>query len=348
MGSKWIMSGHVMVFAPAPQLTVTIERPGGEENGDEIHLHGGGQGIWQARMVCSLGVPVVFCTALGGEAGRVLRPLIEDEGIELRVVETVGGTGAYVHDRRGGDRAEVAVMRGEPLSRHEEDELYGLALAEGLRAEVSLLSGVAETPVVPPDTYRRLAADLRRNGRRVVADLSGEYLDAALEGGLTLVKVSHEELLRDGRAAGDSTAGLISAMRGLRAAGAESVVTTRAEKPALAILGGAPGKDENLVEVRSPRLEPAEPRGAGDSMTAGLAAVLADGGDLARAIRVGAAAGALNVTRRGLGTGRADAIARLVDEVQVTPYDGEPLPPIQDHASPDELAQRTRPKVTPR
>ena len=52
-----------------------------------------------------------------------------------------------------------------------------------------------------------------------------------------------------------------------------------------------------------PRMIAAESRGAGDSMTAGVAAVLAQGGTLCDAVRTGAAAGALNVTRHGLGHG---------------------------------------------
>ncbi|HEX9999682.1 MAG TPA: phosphofructokinase, partial [Actinoplanes sp.] len=33
-----------MVFAPAPQLTVTIEQ---QHEDPELHVHPGGQGIWQ-------------------------------------------------------------------------------------------------------------------------------------------------------------------------------------------------------------------------------------------------------------------------------------------------------------
>jgi 1-phosphofructokinase len=332
-----------MVFAPAPLLTVTIERPAGG-GPDEIHLHAGGQGIWQARMIAALGAPVVFCTALGGESGRVLRALIAAENVEPLVVETTSGNGAYVHDRRGGQRIEIAVMRGQPLSRHDLDEFYGHSLAEGLRAEVAVLSGMAETQIVPPNVYRRLAGDLRRNGGKVVADLSGPYLDAVLEGGLTLAKVSHEELVREGRAIDDDPGSLIDAMRGLHAAGARAVVATRAEKPALALL---PEADDAIVEIRMPELEPADAHGAGDSMTAGVAAVLAAGGDLHTAVRRGAAAGALNVTRHGLGTGHADAVSRLVERVRLVARDGDPLPPVNGHATPAELARRTRPE-TPR
>jgi 1-phosphofructokinase len=301
-----------MVFAPSPQLTVTIEQLG---EVPDVHLHPGGQGVWQARMITSLGVSVTLCAALGGEIGRVLHPLIEAEGIDLQVVDGHSGNGVYVHDRRGGKRIVLAESPGDPVPRHDLDELYGLALTEGLRADVSLLSGPADESVVDTDTYRRLASDLSRNGARVIADLSGAYLSSVLEGGVSFLKVSHEELVRDGRASDDSDAALIRAIRELRAQGAAAIVVSRADRPALALL------DDDLVEVVLPTLEAADPRGAGDSMTAGAAAVLAQGGDLAKAIRTGAAAGALNVTRRGLGTGRVDVIDRLMERVTLKPVE---------------------------
>ncbi len=299
-----------MVFAPSPQLTITIEQLG---EVPDVHMHPGGQGVWQARMITSLGVRVVLCTALGGEIGQVLHPLIEAEGIDVQCVNGHSANGVYVHDRRGGKRVVVAESPGEPVARHDLDELYGLALTEGLRADVSLLSGPPDPKVVDTDMYRRLASDLSRNGIKVVADLSGDFLTCVLEGGVAFLKVSHEELVRDGRAADDTDGELIQAIHELRAQGAEAIVVSRADRPALALL------DDDLVEVILPKLEPAEPRGAGDSMTAGAAAVLAKGGDLATAVRTGAAAGALNVTRHGLGTGRADAIESLTERVTLRP-----------------------------
>jgi len=95
----------------------------------------------------------------------------------------------------------------------------------------------------------------------VIADLSGAHLEAVLEAGLHVVKVSHEELIEDGRAEDDSTAG--------------------------------------------------------------VAATLAQGGDLELAVRTGAAAGALNVTRHGLGTGHVDAVRVLTDRVRLTPIEAD-------------------------
>jgi 1-phosphofructokinase len=302
-----------MVFSPGPLLTVTIERHGRD---DDLHLHTGGQGVWQARMITSLGGRVVLCTALGGEVGAILSALLDGEEFEVRAVRRGFGSGWYVSDRRQGGRQILAEHPGAALSRHDLDELYNIALAAGLRASVCVLSAADDPNVVAPDTYRRLAADLTASGAQVVVDLAGEYLAAALSGGVTFLKISHTELVDEHRAADDSLPALADAARRLRTAGAQSVLISRADKPALALL------DDEIFQVEVPALQEADARGAGDSMTAAVAAVLSRGGDLTEAVRTGAAAGAVNVTRHGLGTGQADTIAALVERVRLTPLRG--------------------------
>jgi len=95
--------------------------------------------------------------------------------------------------------------------------------------------------------------------------------------------------------------------------GADNVLITRAEEPALALV------DDAIVTVRPPILEVVDHRGAGDSMTAGIAAGLARGSDLLDALRLGAAAAALNVTRRGLATGDRREIERLAPHIEIQP-----------------------------
>ena len=63
------MAASVMIFAPAPLVTVTVEQPADEV---ELHIHPGGQGIWQARMITALDVSVTLCACAGGEIGRVV------------------------------------------------------------------------------------------------------------------------------------------------------------------------------------------------------------------------------------------------------------------------------------
>ena len=209
---------------------------------------------------------------------------------------------------------KIVETGGEPISRHDLDELYGLMLREGLSADLVILSGPASEEALPADVYRRLAADLRTGGRRVIVDLAGERLTASLAGGVSLVKVSDEELLADGRIHENDTHHIVAAMKTIHAEGAETVVVTRNSEPLLLLSEG------ELVEVRSPTMEVADTSGAGDSLTAGVAASLARGGTVRDAITLGAAAGALNVTRHGLGTGDAVTIEKLRELVTVTPH----------------------------
>ena len=307
------MAGTACVLAPDPLLTITVEA--GLDGDDEIHLHAGGQGFWVGRLIQTLGLRVTLCAPFGGESGLVVRAIIEQNSLRIRAVDSAGHNGAYVHDRRHGERETVAEMPPTPLSRHEVDELYGAVLVAGLESGVCVLGGPGpwEAPVIPPDIYRRLATDLRANRRIVVADLWGEPLACALEGGLTVLKVSDEELTSDGWAGDDSVETLVEAMRKLHHAGAEHVLVTRGESPALALTDGS------VVEIVLPPLEPVDDRGAGDSVTAGVAAGLGRGLPMEEALRLGAAAGVLNVTRRGLGTGERREIERLAGHIELRP-----------------------------
>ncbi|MDQ0644305.1 1-phosphofructokinase family hexose kinase [Microbacterium murale] len=321
----------VTILAPSPTLTVTVED---HPQGSEIHVHAGGQGVWQARMLRRLGVSVTMCCVLSGEIGRTLRHLLEDEEITVVAVEREGRGSAYVHDRREGQRNVIAEEEGDAIGRHEQDDLYGAVLRSSAESTAVLLSGPAGDATVPADIYRRLAIDLRGEGRSVIADLAGERLRAVVEGGIDVLKVSHEELRSDGLVREPSVPEITHAMQHLREQGAGAVIVTRASEPLLLL------DEHGVIEVSLPRFEENETRGAGDSLTAGVVAALIRGESLRDAVSLGAAAGALNVTRHGLGTGDAEAIVQLRESVQVRElpqFDADAEMP-QGRVSPDGLA----------
>lgn len=301
---------HVVVLAPDPLLTVTVE-VSAETDVPEIHVHAGGQGLWLARMARSLGATVTACAPVGGETGTVAAHLAREEGIDLR---TTSGppTGAYVHDRRGGDRLEVARQPSRTLDRHSVDDLAGTFLVASLDADVCVLTGTQD-PTLAPDVLGRLARDLRAAGRTVVADLSGPQARAVASVEGVVLKMSHEELVAGGFAADASLPALRAAARELVAAGLRALVVSRAGEPALVVAA------DDAFLTTTPPMTTVDHRGAGDSMTAGIAVGLARGETLSEAVRLGAAAGALNVTRHGLGTGRREQVERWAREIRVDP-----------------------------
>lgn len=300
----------VAVFAPHLALTVTIEK-GREGSPDDIHIHPGGQGFWVARMLRHLGERPLLCGPIGGEAGAVLRGLVQQWGIDLSPVEVQEGSPAIIQDRRSGDRSPIAQAPAPGLARHELDDAYGKILDHALGAVVVVITG-QPTEIVPVDTYRRLGHDLASADVRVVGDLHGPELEAYLSGGpLDLLKVSDEDLRDDGVLDDGDEGKVLDALKSLIGMGARNAVISRADEPTLAHIDGS------TYRVKGPSLEPADFRGAGDSMTAGLAAGLSRGLDAADLLRLASGAGAANVTRHGLGSASKDLIPRLAERVLI-------------------------------
>ncbi|WP_323754839.1 PfkB family carbohydrate kinase [Rhodococcus rhodochrous] len=177
------------------------------------------------------------------------------------------------------------------------------------------------SPLVRQPLTGDRAVDLARMfkalGIPVVADLSGPTLGSALEGGVTVLKVSHEDLIEDGRAKSEDLDDLIEAMHRLHDEGAASVVISRAGDPAIALDNGT------VWEVEAPSVQTVDHHGAGDSMTAGIASAYAAGAKFEDALRLGAAAGAVNVTRRGLATGHRGAVEKMAEKVEVRKVKGK-------------------------
>lgn len=301
----------VCVFAPVTLLTVTIESAPDDE--EEVHIHPGGQGVWVARMIGGLGGRPVLCTPVGGETGGVLEHLLAAEGIETRAVPVERQNAALIQDRRGGERQDVWMGRSPTLGRHALDDLYSHVLAEALAAGVCVIAGThLQEHVIPDEVYTRLAGDLRSAGVRVIVDLSDGPLRAVLDAGVYLVKVSDEELVADGWAASDALDDVVEGVERLVAAGAANVVVSRAAEGSLAADG------EGRWLVQPPRLDAVDTRGAGDSMTAALALATAEGLGWKEMLRISAAAGTVNVTRHGSGSGRRETVLRLAERTTVT------------------------------
>lgn len=303
----------VAVFVPALMLNVELHDL--NEQAD-VHLHAGGQGYWVCRMIQALGATAWPCAAVGGEPGVVLESIVRADGFDAGLVTTGAANAVVVDDRRGATRTEIVATGVPSLGRHDIDELYSTVIGRSVRAGVCVVAGSHLAPAIPDDTYRRLVRDLRANGVFVIADLSGSQLEAVLRGGVDLVKLSHEELQDGGWSESGSIRGVVEGIARLRLAGARSVVVSRCERSTICAIEG------RVLEVRPPKLEVVDGRGGGDSITAALAVATARGWSLEDAVRLASAAGALNVSRHGLGTGRRDTIEELAAKVDVRELGG--------------------------
>src|SRR3954451_13055507 len=219
------------------------------DGGDDIHIHPAGQGVWVARMAAELGAEPVLCGFIGGEGGKVLRPLLEEMPIELRLVETAEASGAYIHDRRSGERRPISQSAALPASRHEVDELFSVTVAAALECDLLAVCGPYPDNTVPLEIYGGLVADVKANGKPVIVDLSSPRLDKALEGGPDLVKINDWQIAGFISGPVDNEERMRAAMERVREAGAASVIVPRPGEPALAL------RDGRFHELTPPKFE---------------------------------------------------------------------------------------------
>ncbi len=304
----------VAVFSPNPMVSIAIESFSAD-GGDDIHIHAAGQGVWVARMAAELGAEVVLCGFIGGEVGSVLRPLLEEMPVELRLVETAEASGAYIHDRRSGERKPLSQSAALPASRHEIDELFSVTIAAALDCDLLAVCGPYPENTVPLELYGSLVADVKANGVPAIVDLSSPRLDSALEGGPALVKINDWQLAGFVSDAVDTEERTRRAVDKLLEKGAEAAIITRAGEPAMAV------RDGRAWELTPPKFERGAREGCGDSMMGALAATVAAGRDWEDVLRLSAAAGATNFLRSGLGTGSRSVIEELAPRVKLRELD---------------------------
>ena len=154
----------------------------------------GGGGINVARVIKRFGGDVEAILPAGGFTGQLLRRLIDDEGIETRIIEAEAETREdfYVSELHTGSQYRF-ILPGRPLR---EPEWRGClaALAATVPAPKFVVGSGSLPPGVPDDFYARAATIARELGAKFFLDTSGPPLAAALEHGLYLIKPNLHEM----------------------------------------------------------------------------------------------------------------------------------------------------------
>ncbi len=100
-----------------------------------------------------------------------------------------------------------------------------------------------------------------------------------------------------------------AAAQRLHDGGARSVIVTRGELPALVLHEG------RFAQLTPPPFEHGFREGCGDSMMGALTAAWARGESFEQSLKLGAAAGAANFLRRGLGGASREVVEQLAEQV---------------------------------
>jgi tagatose 6-phosphate kinase len=247
-----------------------------------------GKSVNVAKVLRSLGQPVLATGFLGGERGQQLRGMLVARGVELDFVTVNAPTRlcTTVIDQTTGTITEL-VEESRPVTAEDYEQLAALVARRLAGCRAAIMSGTL-TPGGPVDFYCRCARQAREAGALAIVDARGPALLESLPAQPAVVKPNRSELAATvGHELPDESA-VFAAMRELQARGAQQVVVTAGSEPVLASDG------QRRWRIASAHVQTVNPIGSGDAFTAALVWRLVSGDGLDEACRWGAAAGAAN------------------------------------------------------
>ena len=299
-----------------PALDKTVEIPGMALDTvnriTEMRTDPGGKGINVSKVIAKLGGESCAVGILGGESGKMLEKLLEDENFttRFRFVEGQTRTNLKIIDREGHTNTDINEP-GLTVTAAELDALLRELLAELRPGDIVVLAGSLPKGA-PQDTYRSWTAACKKVGARVFLDADGALLAEGLKAAPHLIKPNDGELSRLAGKKLETLEELTAEGRKLLERGIERVVISLGGRGALYLRKGSTIYAEGL------RVPVGSTVGAGDSVVAALAYAEAQGLSEEEAVRLSTAAGAANVMCSGTQAAEREAVEALLPKVRFT------------------------------
>jgi len=298
---------------PALDKTIYIDRllPNDTNRITKIEIDAGGKGLNASRVLKQLGTETIALGFLGGRTGRQIENELKHEGVPTDFTWIAGETrtNISVQEMSG----SPPTMLNEPGPTISADELAQLRrkVCEAASKSEFVLFGGSPAPGVPKDIYCDLGNTARTCGARIILDSDGEPMVRGMECRPFMIKPNRDEVRRlvgiDIKGQDD----VVEALGMLHDKGIEFVVISMGAKGAIA------GNDEGIWYAVPPEVTPVSTIGSGDSMVAGIAHILCQGGDLGEALRWGSAAGAATAMTDGTEICNQRQVLDLLDKVEV-------------------------------
>jgi 1-phosphofructokinase/tagatose 6-phosphate kinase len=279
----------------------------------------GGKGVNVARVLKTLGAPVIATGFAGGATGtRIVEQLTQLSVLSdfVRIREE-SRTNTAVIDPTTGEQTEIN-ERGPKVS-EQESELFVdklLYLAKG--ASLCVIAGSLPREV-DVDVYARLIRELRRLGVATIVDTDGDPLRRAVRAEPDVISpnvLESEELV--GHEFNDDEDRII-AVREMAELGAREAVMTMPDGCFAQMAPEKGGNTPVLYRVRLPAgsIEPRATVGSGDAFLAGFVASRYAGRPTAECLAYGVACGAESTQHLGAGLLELDRVDRLLSEIEV-------------------------------
>ena len=289
MLDDFIYGDVVRVSPEAPTPILAVKR--------EEKVVGGAGNV--ARNLVSLGARCVFAGVIGeDDAGALVKSTLAEFGGMIEPHLVVDRTRPTTRKARFvSEHYSTHLLRADwevaaPISTQIEDELIAKAIAAIPGVGAVVLSDYAKG-VLTPRVIRAVIDHARKHNKPVIVD--PKALDYAIYQGATIITPNRKELSDHTRRPVSTIAEVAAAAEDLaRVVGSSAVLATLSEEGMLLHVKGQ--KPEQVAPIS---VKVRDVSGAGDTVVATLAALLAAGCDFAQAARIANAAASVVVGKRG-------------------------------------------------
>lgn len=277
------------------------------------HIYAGGKGIDVSRVIHEMGGKTIAYGFVGGDAGRTIEILLDEEGVPFSFtpVRRETRTNFIITDTKNYQQTRIDAPG--PYIDKRELERFREKLRQISPTPALLVAGGSVPPGIPNDVYYALIMGAKSSGIRTILDSDGEWLAEGIRAKPYLIKPNVEEAEGLLKRELSSEEAIIKAARDLVKRGIEIVVISRGKDGIIATT-----KNEVLRAV-SPPVRVKSTVGAGDCTIAGLALKLAGGEPLAEACRLAVAMGTAAVLAPGTELAHRADVERLLPQIKVEP-----------------------------
>jgi tagatose 6-phosphate kinase len=276
----------------------------------ETRDYASGKSINVARVIHTMGHPVLATGFVGGTSGRKLCGDLDAAGIphDFVMIHAETRKCITVIDHSNGTATEL-VEESTPVPDTSWKQLNDRLVTLLPKAGTWVFSGTLP-PAAPQDFYARWLPLAAQTHALAIIDAKGEPLKQALKFGNAIFKLNRDEFAQTlGADLGDESR-LIEAIRKQTPPGGTLIITLGAR--------GAIGSDSRSCwRVISPKVKAISAVGSGDAFSAGIALGLSSDQSLPASLQLAAACGAANALTPLAGHLDPHEVGRLLAEARV-------------------------------
>lgn len=304
----------VLSLNPAVDITYQIPQliPDQKVHASDSRYDPGGNGINVGRSLKRLGVQACTFCVVAGEIGRFLRHQLDAQLDQASYLEVEGETriNGTILESVTGAQFEVSGI-GPAVSTAEWQHLLDRFVTHCGKG-LGVITGSLQKSL-PQDLYADAVRRVNAAGGRAVVDSHDELLQHAIGAQPFLIKPNRFELETLVGRPLQNQRDIVREARQLQARGVQWVCISLGAEGALLVT------PSRVLKAETPSVPVISTVGAGDSMVAGMVALLAQGASDQDALREGIACSAATVMQPGTELFEKKTVDRLRGEVRVAP-----------------------------